>query len=70
MSKYGLELTTVPRDLYYVERALVQRQAHEIVRLRMALRAISDLSENGTLRGARIIASAALTTANTREGET
>ncbi len=31
---YGLSLTTVPKDLYYVERALVERQAAEIERLR------------------------------------
>lgn len=36
----SLELTTVPRDLYYVERALVQRQADAIKELIAALKDI------------------------------
>ncbi len=31
---YGLSITTVPKDLYYVERKLVADQAAEIERLR------------------------------------
>jgi hypothetical protein len=39
VNKYGLSITMVPRDLYYVERQLVADQAAEIIRLREALRA-------------------------------
>lgn len=36
---YGLSLTTVPKDLYYVERKLVADQAAEIERLRAVVEA-------------------------------
>lgn len=41
---HGLSLTTVPKDLYYVEMKLVADQAAEIKRLRKTLRI------NNTLR--------------------
>lgn len=42
MNKYGLSLTTVPKDLYYVEHKLVADQAAEIERLREEARDARD----------------------------
>lgn len=56
---YGLSLTAVPKDLYYVERKLVADQAAEIERLRLALVAAktwfdSSTGEKISLRDAEI----------------
>ena len=47
---YGLSLTTVPKDLYYVERKLVADQAAEITRLRSVMRQTEDAMNSACLR--------------------